>query len=511
MFLLRVFIVFTVFFFTFMPIEKVEAAPENVATPVDVNAVLRTFNTAWDDDDWDTANTSGSQLISLPIFDQQSDEFQYSILARLGFTRRMVGDFDGALEAWNQADGVSSDPSLLQYWRVYLFNQTENWQAATENLILLADTNKDLLNSIRIQLVFQILNGLRDADLVDREIGLMYSLLENYVPEEPFTTLEFIRLRQARRLVQLDDLAGALYQIQRLTRGDTRASIRTESAFAELWENSSFDILTNVQSGVEAQLALAQRQTEENPEYLEPISNHIRALLTLDRAEEAEAIGRATYLRLTNGEAFLDADENSSWLMNEYAYSLYALDRLEEANSVMRRAAGFVEGQNPNVSQTINLASMLTYQERYQDALEVLQVMDERPASPYGDMWVWATRACSFHMLGNRMQSEANIALLSENWEDNPSAYQKATICTERHDDAAELMIQRLQDPTHAPGALEAMQIRNPLMVSSRMPNVRIWSERVDQLANHPDVAEALLSVGRIEEVDIIDHYWGNF
>lgn len=487
----------------------VHAAPASES--VDPNALLRTFNDAWEASDWETADEAGRQLTALRVFDAQADGLRYSVLARLGYAQYRLEQHDAALATWEQAETATDSPTFLNYWRFYLHLTREDWLDAYDAFVVMDDADLSSRHTIRVSAYYRVINGLKEDGIRHERADMLTRLVNSYEPEEMFVDLEPMRLRLARIAAEDGKPDVAMVMVRTFRLGSSRSTVRTEAVFSDLWSEPEFDEITDVVAGIHAELDQAREQMEAHPDHLEPLAQQTRLLLTLGRPVEAEAVARAAFERLESGEAFLDADDQTNWLLNEWAYSLYALGRLDEANATMQRGSALTEGSGANVSQLINLSSMLVYQGEDEAALELMSEMDDRNASPYGWMWVWHVRACASHGLGNEAARDEYMAQLAENWRDNPAAYQTALICTDRLDDAADLLVRRLADPVYASGALVALQDRQPLFADSGMTRSAEWSEALDQLATRPEVAAAVEAVGRIESQPLTDAYWGSF
>ncbi|WP_417483200.1 hypothetical protein [Maricaulis sp.] len=491
------------------PVEAM--APASPSARPDPNQLYQAFNAAMDADDFATAAEAGDQLAALQIFAQQSDGLKYSVLSRLGYAHRRLDDTETALALWDQAEPLTDHPGWLNYMRVYAYRSLEDWDQAFARLIMLQTQDEELFDAIQLPVMFEVVNELESAGNIEHQQELLELMVSAYDPESPMTTLDYARLRLARIHARAGDMDTALLQVRQIKRGPALDSIRTERLFEPLWSLEGFSQMTDPSAALRTELEEARTVAAAQADLLEPLNTQVRVLLALGRSAEAEATARSADARLHAGEAFLDADEQVSWLLNEWAYALYALGRIEEGNETMRRAANFTESGAANVSQTINLAEMLVYQQRPADALEVIELMNDRSASPYGDMWAWEVQATARRQLGELEASEAILAIMAEHWSDNPSAYQKALISAGRIDEAAALLVRRLEDPEHAPGALAALQQYQPVFTTPAMGLALEWAEQFHALAQRPEVAAALQPVGRIEQSGLVNAYWGKF
>ena len=205
-------------------------------------------------------------------------------------------------------------------------------------------------------------------------------------------------------------------------------------------------------------------------------------------------------MRADGAAQFDDYDEQLNWVLNARADTLYDLDRNDEARVAFRLAIETGEDGARNVSQAINFASRLVGEGRPLEALDALSEVGN--ASPYGDMWVAAERACASEQLGDRAVRDTALAFLREHEEDNPSARIRGFICMNDLDGAAATIIHRLQDPDDRTEALVALQ-RYRERAHAGTPQSRLIQQRYDAVRDRPDVQAAIAAVGRIEDVPL--------
>lgn len=474
------------------------------------NTLLAEFNAAWTEDEFETLVERGESLQALPLWPHQSRELQGSTALRLGYGYYRLENFEASLEQYAAVERLGWGLRIVHFWRSILHNSQENWLAAQADIVSLASLDAELLSQAEMPYYSQILDGLEqdEHDLEARE--MLAALITNYQPEPVYRSMDGWRYRYARLLAETGETLEAIRQIQPILSGSLRVSIRTEAAFEPLWSRSTFDTLTDVRSGEEAALARHRRHQQMFPDHLDPITGEVRSLLVLGRFEEAERVARHAASRLAAGE-FTDSDDQGNWLHNEWAYSLYALGRVDDGNDIMAAGAALNERGDPNVSQTINMAAMYNAQGRHLAALETLENVSAEHTSAYGMMWVWAERACALRSLGRDIQSRESFGFVAENWEDNAAAAMKARLCANDFEGAVELMVMRLATPGFEQAALEALQGAQPLFDAAALPVRARHLVLFQQVRQDERVIEAAQTVGRIEDHDIVSAYWGGF
>jgi len=487
------------------------ADPAPLEAPETANEILREFNTAWDEENWENLIDAGRRLTAHPLFEQQDTEFRFFITIRYGFGQFNTENYQAALALFDTAETLSDDHAIVHYFRYITQIELESWANAFADFVDLSEENPDLFSDIRLNRVFAGLNGLRDSgdDLLHRQ--MLDLALTRYEPESPFSTLDFMRVRRANLLIEDGDNDAAREIIEAIIVPSALSRIRADRDFDVFWNRDWFESVTNARMSHEAYLNHLNDLIAEHPLDLSGRHSRVQILAGLGRLEEAENEARSAHDELTSGTPFSDADEYATWLLNEWAYILYALGRIDEADAIMERSMELAEGRSLNVSQTINYGALLISQARYQEGLDTLDLMEDRSASSYGDMWVWSGRVCGNHHLGNLAVRDTYLSRMSDGWDDNPAAYQRALICTNMTDEAAALMIRRLEHPSHRDGALQALQRLTPLHSIPEFENSQRWAAAVDALAEREDIQRALEPVGRIETHDILSIYWGEY
>jgi tetratricopeptide (TPR) repeat protein len=474
------------------------------------NAHLQTLRTAWDAADFESVIENAAAISALPLFTNQSPDFISRVMAQKGYAHWQLDQIEEALAAYDLAEKTGAGLARIAYWRGYLHFDEENWTESQADFLRLSTLNPDVFSAPETRTYFSILNGLEEQGETPRQRALLEAIVERYQPEQSFISLQGFRLRLARILARDGDARAALQQVQPILSGQLRASVRTEIVFEPLWGLDTFDILTDVRSGVSASLSQAERHAEEYPDYLEPRHQQVQSLLVLGRFEEAETRARAAIAAAQAG-TFSDSEDYLNWITNSLAYALYAQGKMAQGNQVLADAAQIDEYGLSNVSQVINLAAMYNAQGRHLRALEVFEQVTEDSVSDYGDMWVRSGRACALFALDRRTEASALIPALLADWENNASAAQQAVLCADDDEAALTLMLQRLGDETHAPGALDALQQYQSLYAPGLMPFRDLIRARFDRLRDNPEVLGAVSEVGRIERYDIINAYWGSY
>lgn len=258
----------------------------------------------------------------------------------------------------------------------------------------------------------------------------------------------------------------------------------------------------------EADLARSRADMEASPATLAPVRALISSLRALGRYDEAIQVGEAYRARLQDGESFDDREEQGDWVLIQLAHALLDTGKVEEAEAVFDEAISAPDGREPSTDARMNWAGRLLDLARPRDVLRILDGVDLDYVTPYGEAWIDSQKTCAWNDV-DPAAAEPMLESLRRRKTENPGALSQALICMDRLDEAAALLIWRLQTPEHRGGALD------PFWASRPPPVVPPWLARFEgrrqTLLARPDVQAALAKVGRPVTTPLGGDYWGGF
>lgn len=120
--------------------------------------------------------------------------------------------------------------------------------------------------------------------------------------------------------------------------------------------------------------------------------------------------------------------------------------------------------------------------------------------SSFGRMQLEAVRARASSQLHDADSTTTALAYLREHAKDSPSAFERALITTDKLDEAARYLIDRLADPTTR---LDALADAQSYRVWPAPPPVELWRTRWQRVLSRPDVLAAIQAVGRVDHYDL--------
>jgi tetratricopeptide (TPR) repeat protein len=297
---------------------------------------------------------------------------------------------------------------------------------------------------------------------------------------------------------QLDDAEEVM---ARIGYPDALVSMRVDKRFDAL--RKKYPLRFDVRAGLERHLAVSRKRVEDHPDSLDLFVQFTYALLAAKRFEEVLTLTEPFmgYKPPTDGFVlrYEDWADQIIWVYNNRAKALQALGRYDEAVELLRTTTRKAEDGDINVSQSINLGSLLCRMERPREALETIALIGDM--SSYGRTQYESVRLNAALQLNDQQQVQEAMTYLQEHRYDSLRTYQYALIKLGRLDEAAAVLIGRLQDLRYRSDALAELQgFYSPPGPPRAKPDAGYWSKLIER----PDVKAAIDRVGRIESFDFL-------
>ncbi len=227
---------------------------------------------------------------------------------------------------------------------------------------------------------------------------------------------------------------------------DTLVTLAIDRRHRALWPDVDRFGQDGFRKSLEQESARATAAVAAAPGNYETVMTRMQTLRALGRFEEALIAGKA----LAGDKAKVEvAGTDGFWLVNEYAYILRAIGRMDDAIAAIDTVLSLGTDRYPElVSMAINRAEMLIAAGRYQAGLDSLAELEKHPelVSAYGMTWIWANQACGMRGLGRLDEAEAREVKLAAKPSDNWSAATAAATCRNDIRAIADLLIARMRD-----------------------------------------------------------------
>lgn len=300
--------------------------------------------------------------------------------------------------------------------------------------------------------------------------------------------------------IEHNDLARAATVARRIRSASTVLSMRVDKRFDPMTRTrlEAFE----VDRLLAAQIRAARLRIKAHPDQLEPVQRLQDLLLEKGDNAQVLAVSDAAVAHAEHGDGektYSDFGDSYNWVLNQRSLALAHEGRWDDAVREMTRAARRPEGGGANVSQSINLAGLLTDMDQPDQAAAA--IVEPGQMSPNGSM--------QLHYVGLQIAIEqkdtraiaGHMAYLREHRTDDIATWQRALLRHGDLDAAAALLVERLKDPQWRNGALVEMQhyLRN-----QQTPTMKAMYQRWIEVSSRPDVQAAMAKVGRVEHFDVV-------
>jgi hypothetical protein len=304
----------------------------------------------------------------------------------------------------------------------------------------------------------------------------------------------------ARLLLERGDLERAIAVSERITSPRVLVALRVDKRFDPVVRAAPahFDI---DRAMVEQKARLA-RLSAASPRELGLKYELIYAYLEAAQAERALHLADTVLNDESRASAYDDYEDQINWILDARADALRRLGRWREAQQYYEQAAAHQEHGQPNVSNAINLGGLHAEFGRSREALAALgpMVFDDEGVTEYGGMQIH--HVILLAALASRDTAGAQDALefMRDHQSAAPSTYQEALVDANELEEAASLLIRRLQDPALRGDALAEMQ---EYREGAQSPVGRTFGQRWRGIKARSDVRAALTAVGRVEKFSL--------
>jgi tetratricopeptide (TPR) repeat protein len=445
-------------------------------------------------------------LLAAPPYAGLNAQEQHAVLLLAGAARLDLDDPQGALAHLRRLTATFLPLKGDWHLRLTAAYRAGDYDDAVLCLETIARKWPVSLGDVRDGAVFRLT---REAGQIPGGPDRKYALLEalysaNWKPTDAFVSAD----RQWRELAAMMLDRGAVNRA-----GAVAEAVAGPYAMIEMRADRRFDPVIDRETPRFAAEAAAARRLDlledavvGAPDRLQGYNAVAGVLIESRRTTQAlklldEVLERAT---APNGgrPAFVDTGEELAWTMDYRARALAQLGRYDEAVAQLRTAAQRPEYGQPNVSQSIGLAGLMSALGHSQEAVETAGRVLARELSPYGRMQAEAVRGCARAQGGDRVGAAQSIAYLRAHQADAPAALQEALICAGDLQGAARLYVERLSDPERRTAALAELQdyVAPPVMTPLQQDIAR----RKRMVRSRPDVRAAIARVGRIEHYNLL-------
>ena len=464
------------------------AAAEPRRVPSKIGETLKQISQAYERQDCDTVIRLGAPIIDSPRGTGLTAELDSS-LTDLVVSCEWQKDMDDRAYAHALRATASEEASdFLWRARFGLESDDKNYRAAVATIEAMSQGRGAALNSVPVRWIWELHNGMEesgDKDLRRRLLAVLAS--DAYAPTELYGETDAFRFEYAKMLAEGGDRAGASAIVAGLGSPSLLASAMLDPNLRPF-----VPATLDLRAAAEARLARNRELMARHPDRLDPLIDVAADLRRLGRPSEALDLLKSVLGRIDQPDSFTDRDDKLNWYWDSLGRTHAMLGHYDEMAAYFARGAQVGEGDNPNVSQVINLAHAQNSFGRGEDSLRTLAAFaDGRKSSPYGEMEMRLARVCAYAVAGRKAEAASDLAYAQAHEKDHPEALADMLLCLGDMDGAAAAFIRRLEDPKRRvdallqlsdydepPVALPPDPVYAPLAILKQRPDVRAAIER---------------------------------
>ncbi|MDT9600103.1 tetratricopeptide repeat protein [Sphingosinicella rhizophila] len=401
---------------------------------------------------------------------------------------KALDDPNGALADLHRLTRLDDSPDMMWHLRFAIETELGMKDAAVTTIEEMTQGRGAALNALSFPDLFQFVLRLDDAkDKPLRKRMLIVMSSSGYQPDTSIP-MDLVRYRLAEMLVEEGKIEEARAIVTGLENSREVIDASLHPKLRGLLPND-VDFRAIAEKSYRRQLDNMVR----NPDRLEPIIYAASELHRLGRPQEALDLLMAPAPRTEGENPFTDLDEQLNWWWDAIASSHFMLGKADAGFEALKKGGATAENEGLNVSQILNLAMIQVRYGRPADALETLKAMEGRSRSPYGEMVLRGARSCALARLERPGEAVADLDHLAKHEKDGFMLHLDGLLCHDRIDDAAALLVRKLEEPDHAVGVLLALSsYEDPPVKVPQSINEAGW----DMLKARPEVRAAAERAG---------------
>lgn len=264
--------------------------------------------------------------------------------------------------------------------------------------------------------------------------------------------------------------------------------MRADRRYAPVLKSSLID--RDVRRVAERQLEARRTAAADAPRSLERIVKVMYSLQNLGRYREVVDTADQVLQSADTGGGYTDLSRQLPWVIEVRASALGDLGQFDEDIAGHRRACELSKSADPSLC--INLAGTLLELGHPAEALAALPGSDN--LSEYGKAVIQKIRAGAASDSGDAGALETALGYLREHEADGPGQMEHALLISGRTEEAAGLLLARLNDPDQRTDALVALQ---DYAIPSAAAERAIHAFQA--LRDRPEIRRAIGATGTIE------------
>jgi tetratricopeptide (TPR) repeat protein len=399
---------------------------------------------------------------------------------------------DADAELWTRRAGAAARTGMWEDAALSLTTAAKKWPK---------DFKHDEYHNWLVNKVSRELG--KKPELRQPRIDLLNALFEAGYKMEYGIEPSHLWLVLATDALEHQDLKRAREVSRRITNSSTLVSMRIDKRFDALI--SAEPKLFDVQAAAEREAREMKNAVKENPKSLGAIMQYGYALYALGKFEELLSLANATIANVDRASPknppYEDLDDNLNWIYNHKANALHAFGRNDEASATLVTWEASDRNHDDKVSQAINLGFLYNEMGRPEDALKaVAKLKVGQDMSEYGSTQFQYVRFQAYEQLGKKPEAQEIVTWMREHQEDSKETAQDTLLEAGDIDDAAALLLSRLNSVEERTSTLAGIQTYAQTPRTERQQKLDALNEA---LLARADVAAAIAQYGRREKFPI--------
>lgn len=299
--------------------------------------------------------------------------------------------------------------------------------------------------------------------------------------------------------LQRGEVARATKVALRVTSGQVALSMRVDKRFDAI--TLAYPDAFDVDRLIAAEITATKAQIAANPNQLQPVTDLQELYLITRQYEKVLSISDAVVARAEKREgakAYTDFSDRYNWILDNRSRAFKHQGQWDKAIATEMLAARIPEQGGINVSQSINLGELYAELDQPDNAATAIIQLGDLTA--IGQMQLEGVKLRIAVDKHDESAASAAMTYLRAHRAEEPDTLQDALLLRGELDEAAALLIERLENPEWRTDALVDMQRYADVVLT---PMEKTIHDRWNTVTARPDVQAALQKVGRVEKFAI--------
>jgi len=278
-----------------------------------------------------------------------------------------------------------------------------------------------------------------------------------------------------------------------------------------LWPQLEVKAGKDLSKAIDAYVEHTRKKAEAEDNDYEDKTRYISALNKAGHFKKARTYAEPILKDWSEIEA---VGEDAYWFVNAHAYTLFNLNRVDEASGVLDKLLVLGVEENSNlISMAINQAGILLKGGQFQKALDKVETIEsygEDMTSDTGKIFYLDVKACALYQLGRKEDANKIFDEVLKPLVKNQIALEmKTLVCLNRLDAAEKILIKRLETEKHQDGTFQVFT--RSLHSKNEPAYLAIFMDKLDELKSRPSVQEVARTRLRPLTVNGQRVVWGEY